>query len=277
MKEENGLAGDLDSDVPDLRIDVPHSARIYDYLLGGKDNFQADRDAAAGITVDWPNLPKSMRANRDFMRRVGRYLAANLGFRQFLDVGTGLPTSPNLHQVVQAVVPEARIVYVDNDPIVLAHARALLTSSPEGKTAYIDADLRDSAAIIDSAQAREVLDFQKPIALSLIAILQFITDDKDVYRIVGELLAALPSGSALALSTVTAESAPEEVTSGVAAYNANGIPTRARSKAEVEALFGGLDLVTPGVVLVNHWLPDDETPAAIDAHVHMYGGIAIKR
>lgn len=277
VKEENGLAGDLDSDVPDLRIDVPHSARIYDYLLGGKDNFQADRDAAAGITVDWPNLPKSMRANRDFMRRVGRYLAANLGFRQFLDVGTGLPTSPNLHQVVQAVVPEARIVYVDNDPIVLAHARALLTSSPEGKTAYIDADLRDSAAIIDSAQAREVLDFQKPIALSLIAILQFITDDKDVYRIVGELLAALPSGSALALSTVTAESAPEEVTSGVAAYNANGIPTRARSKAEVEALFGGLDLVAPGVVLVNHWLPDDETPAAIDAHVHMYGGIAIKR
>lgn len=277
MKEENGLAGDLDSDVPDLRIDVPHSARIYDYLLGGKDNFQADRDAAAGITVDWPNLPKSMRANRDFMRRVGRYLAANLGFRQFLDVGTGLPTSPNLHQVVQAVVPEARIVYVDNDPIVLAHARALLTSSPEGKTAYIDADLRDSAAIIDSAQAREVLDFQKPIALSLIAILQFITDDKDTYRIIGELLAALPSGSALALSTVTAESAPEEVTSGVAAYNANGIPTRARSKAEVEALFGGLDLVAPGVVLVNHWLPDDETPAAIDAHVHMYGGIAIKR
>lgn len=277
MKEENGLAGDLDSDVPDLRIDVPHSARIYDYLLGGKDNFQADRDAAAGITVDWPNLPKSMRANRDFMRRVGRYLAANLGFRQFLDVGTGLPTSPNLHQVVQAVVPEARIVYVDNDPIVLAHARALLTSSPEGKTAYIDADLRDSAAIVDSARAREVLDFQKPIALSLIAILQFITDDKDTYRIIGELLAALPSGSALALSTVTAESAPEEVTSGVAAYNANGIPTRARSKAEVEALFGGLDLVAPGVVLVNRWLPDDETPAAIDAHVHMYGGIAIKR
>jgi S-adenosyl methyltransferase len=277
VKEENGLVGDPDSDVPDLRIDVPHSARIYDYLLGGKDNFQADRDAAAGITVDWPNLPKSMRANRDFMRRVGRYLAANLGFRQFLDIGTGLPTSPNLHQVVQAVVPEARIVYVDNDPIVLAHARALLTSSPEGKTAYIDADLRDSAAIIDSAQAREVLDFQKPVALSLIAILQFITDDKDAHRVIGELLAALPSGSALALSTVTAESAPEEVTSGVAAYNANGISTRARSKAEVEALFGGLDLVAPGVVLVNHWLPDDETPAAIDAHVHMYGGIAIKR
>jgi hypothetical protein len=277
VKEENGLVSDPDSDVPDLRIDVPHSARIYDYLLGGKDNFQADRDAAAGITVDWPNLPKSMRANRDFMRRVGRYLAANLGFRQFLDIGTGLPTSPNLHQVVQAVVPEARIVYVDNDPIVLAHARALLTSSPEGKTAYIDADLRDSAAIIDSAQAREVLDFQKPVALSLIAILQFITDDKDAHRVIGELLAALPSGSALALSTVTAESAPEEVTSGVAAYNANGISTRARSKAEVEALFGGLDLVAPGVVLVNHWLPDDETPAAIDAHVHMYGGIAIKR
>jgi S-adenosyl methyltransferase len=277
VEEESGLAGDPDPDVPDLRIDIPHSARIYDYLLGGKDNFQADRAASAGITLDWPNLPKSMRANRDFMRRVGRYLAANLGFRQFLDIGTGLPTSPNLHQVVQAVAPEARVVYVDNDPIVLAHARALLTSSPVGKTAYIDADLREPAAIVDSPQAREVLDFQQPVALSLIAILQFITDDKDAHRIIGELLDALPSGSALALSTVTAESAPDEVTAGVAAYNANGIPTRARSKPEVEALFAGLDLVEPGVVLVNHWWPDKETPAAIDAHVHMYGGVAIKR
>jgi S-adenosyl methyltransferase len=270
------LSGDPDPIVPDLRIDVPHSARIYDYLLGGKDNFQADRDAAAGITVDWPNLPKSMRANRDFMRRVGRYLAAKLGYRQFLDIGTGLPTAPNLHQVVQAVAPEARIVYVDNDPIVLTHARALLTSTREGKTAYIDADLRDPAAIVDSAEARSTLDFSKPIALSLIAILQFITDDKDAQQIVRDLLDVLPSGSALALSTVTGESAPEEVAAGVAAYNANGIPTRARSKTEVEALFTGLDLVEPGVVLVNHWWPDDQTPATIDPHVHMYGGIGIK-
>jgi hypothetical protein len=277
MKEEQGLSADPDPVVPELRIEVPHSARIYDYLLGGKDNFQADRDAAAGITVDWPNLPKSMRANRDFMRRVGRYLAAELGFRQFLDIGTGLPTAPNLHQVVQAIAPEARIVYVDNDPIVLTHARALLSSSREGKTAYIDADLRDPAAIVDSAEARSTLDFGKPVALSLIAILQFITDDKDAHRIVSDLLDVLPSGSALALSTVTAESAPEEVTAGVAAYNANGIPTRARTKAEVEALFAGLDLVEPGVVLVNHWWPDDQTPATIDAHVHMYGGIGIKR
>lgn len=270
------MSGDPDPVVRDLRIDVPHAARIYDFLLGGKDNFESDRAAAAGITVDWPNLAKSMRANRDFMRRVGRYLAVELGFRQFLDIGTGLPTAPNLHQVVQAVAPEARIVYVDNDPIVLTHARALLTSSPEGKTAYVDADLRDPAAIINSPEARSTLDFSKPVALSLIAILQFITDDNDAHRIIKDLLDVLPPGSALALSTVTAESAPEEVTRGVAAYNANGIPTRARSKAEVEALFTGLDLVEPGIVLVNHWWPDDETPAAIDAHVHMYGGIGIK-
>ena len=190
------MTGDPDLSVPDLRMDVPHSARIYDYLLGGKDNFEADRDAAAGITADWPNLPKSMRANRDFMRRVGRYLAAELGFRQFLDIGTGLPTSPNLHEVVQKVAPESRIVYVDNDPIVLTHARALLTSSREGKTVYIDADLRDPAAIIDSSQAQETLDFSKPVALSLLAIVHFMPDDDEVRSIIREFMAVLPAGSA---------------------------------------------------------------------------------
>jgi hypothetical protein len=260
----------------ELNTDVPHSARIYDYLLGGKDNFEADRDAAAGITKDWANLPKSMRANRNYMARVANYLAAERGIRQFLDIGTGLPTSPNLHEVVQRVAPESRVVYVDNDPIVLVHARALLTSTPEGKTAYIDADLRDVDTILDAPQFAETLDLKQPVALSLIAILQFITDEQAAHRIINQLVQPLASGSILALSTVTADSAPEEVNGGVAAYNANGIPTKARDKAEVESLFEGLDLIDPGVTLVSHWRPDEAARAVDDAHVHMYGGLAIK-
>lgn len=260
----------------DLKTNVPHSARIYDYLLGGKDNFPADREAAAEITRDWVNLPKSMRANRSFMSRVTRYLAAEQGIRQFLDIGTGLPTAPNLHEVAQSVAPEARIVYVDRDPIVLTHARALLTSTPEGRTAYVDADLRDAESILDSPQVRATLDLDRPVALSLIAILQFVTDEQEAHRIVDSLLRPLPSGSVLALSTVTADSAPEEVNKGVAAYLARGIPERARNKAEVESFFDGLELLDPGVTLVSHWHPDDAARAIEDAHVHMYGGVAVK-
>jgi S-adenosyl methyltransferase len=261
----------------DLRTEVPHSARIYDFLLGGKDNFPADRAAAEVITKDWRNLPTSMRANRNFMARMTRYLATELGIRQFLDIGTGLPTEPNLHQVAQGVAPDSRIVYVDNDPIVLVHARALLTSSPEGMTAYVDADLRDTEAILASRQLRETIDLGRPVALSLIAILQFITDEQDAHGLVRRLVEALAPGSALALSTVTADSAPDEVNGGVAAYNAGGIPTKARDKSEVESFFDGLDLVDPGVTLVNHWHPDATARALDDAHVHMYGGVAVKR
>jgi hypothetical protein len=260
----------------DLKTNIPHSSRIYDYLLGGKDNFPADREAAAEITKDWVNLPTSMRANRRFMGRVTRYLAAEQGIRQFLDIGTGLPTAPNLHEVAQGVAPESRIVYVDRDPIVLAHARALLTSSPEGRTAYVDADLRDPASILDSPQVRDTFDLEQPIALSLIAILQFVTDEQEAHTIVDRLIRPLPSGSVLALSTVTADSAPEEVNRGVAAYEARGIPAKARNKAEVESFFDGLELVAPGVALVSHWHPDDAARAVDDAHVHMYGGVAVK-
>jgi trans-aconitate methyltransferase len=260
----------------ELNTNVPHSARIYDYLLGGKDNFQADRDAAAGITKDWLNLPKSMRANRNYMARMAHYLAAEEGIRQFLDIGTGLPTAPNLHEVVQQVAPESRIVYVDNDPIVLVHARALLTSTPEGKTTYIDADLVDVDAILNAPQFAETLDLSKPIALSLIAILHFITDDQAAQDIIDHLMAPLAPGSILALSMCTADSAPEEVNGGVAAYNANGIPTKARDKTTVERFFDGLELIDPGVALVNHWHPDEAAKAFDDAHVHMYGGVARK-
>lgn len=260
----------------DLRTDVPHSARIYDYLLGGQDNYPADREAAAEITKDWPNLPVSMRANRNFTRRVARYLAAERGIRQFLDIGAGLPTAPNLHQVVQMVAPQSRILYVDNDPIVLAQARALLTSSPEGKTAYVDADLRDVAAILSSQERKDTLDLGQPIALTLFAILQFIVDEQEAHDIIGRLMAPMPPGSVLALSTVTAESAPDEVIAGVAAYNARGLTQRARGKPEVERLFGGLELIDPGVTLVSHWRPDDQARAVPDVHVHMYGGAAVK-
>lgn len=261
----------------DLRTDVPHSARIYDYLLGGKDNFQADRDAAGAITLDWPHLAISMRANRNFMARMARYIAAELGIRQFLDVGTGLPTSPNLHEVVQGVDPASRVVYVDNDPIVLVHARALLTSTPQGRTAYIDANLKDAREILGSPQFTGTLDTSRPVAVSLIAVLQFVVDENEAHRIIDELMAPMAPGSVLALSTVTADSAPDEVNGGVAAYNARGISEKARDRAEVIGLFRGLNLVDPGVVLVNHWHPDAAAAAVPDEHVHMYGGVAVKR
>ena len=260
----------------DLKTDVPHSARVYDYLLGGKDNFAADREAAAHITGVWPNLPTSMRANRNFMTRVAHYLAARQGIRQFLDIGTGLPTSPNLHEVVQAVAPESRVVYVDNDPIVLVHARALLTSSPEGRTTYIDASLRDPDSIIKAPQLAQTLDLSQPVAVCLLAIMHYVVDEQEAHDIIDRLMGPMPSGSALALSTATADSNPEEVGRGIAMYNARGITSKVRTKAEVTALFDGLGLVSPGVPLVHQWHPDDEALSIEDSQVSMYGGVAIK-
>jgi hypothetical protein len=260
----------------ELNTDVPHSARIYDHLLGGKDNFAADRNAATSITKDWPHLAISMRANRAYMARQARFIAAELGIRQFLDIGAGLPTAPNLHEVVQSVAPESRIVYVDNDPIVLVHARALLASAPEGRTAYLDANLHDPKAIVTSPEFLETFDLTKPVALSLIAILQFVVDETEAYRIIDQLMAPLPSGSVLAVSTVTADSAPEEVNAGVAEYVARGIEEKARDRAEVERLFRGFELIDPGVVLVHRWRPDEAARALPDEHVHMYGGVARK-
>jgi O-methyltransferase involved in polyketide biosynthesis len=266
----------VDARAADLRTDVPHAARIYDYLLGGKDNFAADREAAAKIVQSLPNLPTSMWASRRYMTRVAHYLTAELGIRQFLDIGTGLPTSPNLHDVVQRVAPQSRVVYVDNDPLVLTHARALLISTPEGKTAYIDADLHDPDAILNAAELRDTLDLAAPVAVILMAILQYVADDQQAKDIISRLMAPLASGSALALSTVTADTAPEQVDGGNAAYKNSGIPIRSRTRAEVQGLFEGLDLIDPGVALVTHWHPDDEARAVDDSHVYMYGGVALK-
>ena len=262
---------------PNLRTDIAHPARIYDFILGGKDNFKADRDAAEHIMQAVPAMPRSMRANRNYMARVAYFMAAELGIRQFLDVGTGLPTSPNLHEVVQSVAPDCRVVYVDNDPIVLVHARALLTSTPQGRTAYVDSDLRDPERIVSAADVVETLDFTRPVAVSLIAILQYIEDQEQAHHIIDTLMAPLPAGSALAISTVTADTSPNEIRRGAVAYTDQGIPMRLRSRAEVEDLFAGLDLVDPGVALVHRWHPDAEAAALPDEAVYMFGGVGVKR
>jgi len=272
----------------DLRADVPHSARIYDYLLGGKDNFAADREAAEQIRQDLPTMPISMRANRQFVARVAHWLAAERGMRQFLDIGTGLPTSPNLHEAAQAVDPTCRVVYVDNDPLVLAHARALLTSSPEGKTSYVDADMRDVNAILAAEELTSTLDPTQPIAVSVIAVLQHVLNEDLVHDILARLMDAMPSGSTLALSVPTSDNAPEQTARATKTYNARGVPNKTRTYDEVQALFkaAGVTLLEPGVVLVHQWHPDEDAktyrwrgdpPIEItDQMVHMYGGVGVK-
>ncbi|MFG2013442.1 SAM-dependent methyltransferase [Actinomadura geliboluensis] len=261
----------------DLRTDVAHSARVYDYLLGGKDNYAADRAAAEEVVRIAPYMRTSVRANREFMVRVARYLAAEAGIRQFLDIGTGLPTSPNLHEVVQGVDPSARVVYVDNDPIVLVHARALLTGTPEGRSRYIHADLAEPDAILASPVVRDTLDLSRPVALCLIAVLHFVHDEELARGVVRRLMDALPSGSHLALSTITIDSAPEEVGDAVRRYNARGINSKARTKAQVRSFFDGFELIEPGLTPVHHWRPDERARAIDDSQVSMYGGVAVKR
>ncbi|BEL03679.1 SAM-dependent methyltransferase [Actinoplanes sichuanensis] len=258
----------------DLQTDRPHSARIYDYLLGGKDNFEADRRVAEEILKHTPALPISMRANRRFMAKVVGFLA-DRGIRQFLDVGTGLPTSPNLHEVVQRMVPEATVVYVDNDPLVLSHARALLTPVGTGAVSYLDADLRQPESILRDDAVVKGFDLTRPVALTIIAVLQHVIDDDQARAIIGQLMAPLPAGSALALSAVTVENDPAGAGT-VRTYNQNGVPVIARTREGVEALFSGFDLVEPGVVPVHHWKPVAADKGVDDAAVYMYGGVALK-
>ena len=194
-----------DEDLPDIDISRPHSARMYDYYLGGKDHFAVDRETAEIAARGWPTVRVAVRENREFLGRAVNYLAGEEGIRQFLDIGTGLPSASNVHEVAQQIAPDARVVYVDNDPLVLAHARALLTSSPAGQTAYIDADLREPEKILAHPVVRQTLDFGQPIALMLVAILHFIADEEDPANIVASLLDALPPGSYLVASHVTPE------------------------------------------------------------------------
>ena len=262
----------------DLQTDRPHPARVYDYLLGGKDNFAADRAAAEqGIKAN-PASRTPPRENRAFLRRAVRFLAAERGIDQFLDIGTGIPSAPNVHHVAQEVNPAARVVYVDNDPIVLAHARALLTSSPEGRTEYVDADLRDVDSILSSPQVRDVLDLGRPVGLLLIAILHFIGDEDDPEGIVARLLDALPPGSHLVLTHLTGDFAPEAWEHVAAIYRRTGVTMQVRPKARIEGFFTGLELADPGVTLVNHWRADGPNPDGepTDAQVSVYGGVARK-
>lgn len=259
------------------RIDTgrAHSARVYDYILGGKDHYPVDVEAAEAMVAEWPSMPVSMRQNRQFMNRVVRHLAQEEGIGQFLDIGTGLPTSPNLHEVVQEVRPDASIVYVDNDPIVLAHAAALLTSAPEGRTVYLDADIREPGGILESPEFREVLDLREPVALTVIAMLQFIAPPHD-HDLIQRLLEPLPSGSFLALSTVTGDFAPEEIDRVMDQYRSRGIPVVSRTEAQVAALFDGLELVEPGLTQVHRWRPTADQENVDNRQVGMYGAVARK-
>jgi hypothetical protein len=262
---------------PEIDVSRPHIARMYDYFLGGKNHFAADRETAEKVLASMPSARIGPRENRAFLGRAVRYLAAEAGIRQFLDIGTGLPTANNVHEVAQRVAPSSRIVYTDNDPMVLAHARALLTSTPEGRTAYIHADLRQPQAILSDPVTREVLDFSQPIALILVAILHFVPDEEKPAEIVATLLDALPSGSYLVSSHVTMEHSPVETVGAERVYRGAGLPAQPRDSDEFARLaFSGLDLVPPGVVLVSEWRPEGTGPRPTPAEVGCYGGVARK-
>lgn len=264
------MPGDaLSQDPAELRrrIDTTraHPARVYDVFLGGKDNYPTDRAAAAAALAANPRGYLDVRHNRDFMRRAVNRIVRQDGIRQFLDVGTGLPTAENVHQIAQRIIPESRVVYVDHDPVVLAHARALLTSGPQGRTDYIDADFREPAGILE--QARKTLDFDEPIALVLVALLHFV-EDEVAYPVVRELVDALPSGSRLVISHITEDLNPESIRAVQRTYTERGFTFVLRSKDEVARFFTdtpGIELEEPGVVPVHHWFPSPApTPEAVD-------------
>jgi hypothetical protein len=252
---------------------VAHIARVYDYWLGGKDNYAADRAAGDEALEAYPNLVFSVRANRAFLARAVRYLARDAGIRQFLDIGTGIPTANNTHEVAQSVAPECRVVYVDNDPIVLSHARALMASSPFGACDYMDADLRDTQTILEGAA--RTLDFSRPVAVILIAVLHLIGEEDDPRGIVASLLSAVPPGSYLALSHVASDIEPEKMAEmGKRLNRLLSQKGTYRSYADVERLFEGLEMVEPGVVPIPQWRPDTETEAQTPAA--MWGGVGRK-
>ncbi|MGH3241961.1 MAG: SAM-dependent methyltransferase [Spirillospora sp.] len=237
-----------------VRADRPLSARVWDYWLGGKDHYEVDREAGERVAEQVPGIVAAARTDRLFLGRCVRHLAGERGVRQFLDVGTGLPTVDNTHEIAQRVAPESRVVYVDNDPLVLVHARALLTSAPGGATDYIDADVRDPDRVLEEAAA--TLDFGEPVGLMMLALLHLITDDDELRHILGRLVGALAPGSFVALSHACLD---VDVTHlAVNAWNESGTPhpIKARTSKEIEALFDGLELLEPGVVSCSRWRPE---------------------
>ncbi|GAA0690282.1 SAM-dependent methyltransferase [Kitasatospora atroaurantiaca] len=259
----------------DLRPDVPHPARMYDYYLGGKDNFPADREAAERALAANPEFRSTARANRGFLQRAVRFVTGQ-GIDQFLDIGTGIPTVGNTHEIAQQVDPQARVVYVDNDPIVLTHARALMAGMGLGRTDVLQADLRGPAGILSAAEVKGLLDLDRPVALVLAAVLHFLPDETEPYKIVETLVDALAPGSYLILSHGTADFIPPEVRDRVTGvYSKATAPLVGRSREEVRRFFDGLELLEPGVVTVPLWRPEEEPAEGAD-RVSMYGAVARK-
>jgi S-adenosyl methyltransferase len=257
----------------DIDTSVAHVARVYDYWLGGKDNFAADRAAGEQAIQAYPDIVYSVRANRAFLARTVRYLAGEADIRQFLDIGTGIPTANNTHEVAQDVAPGSNVVYVDNDPVVLTHARALLVSGEQGRTHYIDADLRDTGQIL--AEAALTLDFSQPVAIMLMAILQHIDEAEDPHAIVNSLLDAVPPGSYLAISHPASDIETEAMAKMAVRLNKlMAEKVTFRSRAQVARFFEGLELVEPGMVRVQKWRPASEIEAKSPAA--LWGGVGRK-
>jgi len=254
---------------------VAHSARFWNYMLGGKDNYAIDREVAEQILAVIPSFRDTVRAERRFLVRAVRYLAGSAGVRQFLDIGTGLPTADNTHEVAQAAAPESRVVYVDNDPMIMAHARALLTSTPQGATDYVHADLREPNTILQ--EAARTLDFTRPVALMLLGILNFITDTDEAHAIVDRLLDELPSGSYLVISHPTAEVDGEAMRASMRLWNKQGAaPIVARSRQELIRFFDGRELLEPGVVSCSLWRPDCSSTLSGPVEVFHFSGVGRK-
>lgn len=252
-----------------------HTARIWNYWLGGKDNYPVDQEIGDQIRRLHPGIGDYARADRVFLGRAVRYLAGEAGIRQFLDIGTGLPTVDNTHEVAQRVAPESRIVYVDNDPLVLVHARALLTSTPEGACDYLDADMRDPEKIL--AEASRTLDFTRPVAVTMLGVVIFIEDDAEAYAVVRRFMDAVPAGSYLVLSHTIRSPAMPDVDAAVAFWNEHGTPKLTqRTPGQIARFFDGLELMEPGVVSCSRWRPE-ATPWGEPAEVAMFGGMARKQ
>jgi S-adenosyl methyltransferase len=265
---------DIVQQKPRIDTSVAHSARVYNYWLGGKDNFAADREAAERALAAMPGLRFAVQANRAFLARSVRFLAREAGIRQFLDIGTGIPTASNTHEVAQSVAPQARIVYVDNDPMVLNHARVLLTSAPEGACDYLEADLREPDTILDGAA--QTLDFFQPVALMLIGVLHLIEDEDDPPGLVSRLIARLPAGSYLTISHPASDIAPEATKTVKRELDQSMVQRSSyRTREQVTAMFSGLELVDPGITTVARWRPSSENEALSPANA--WAGVALKR
>ncbi|TDC22469.1 SAM-dependent methyltransferase [Streptomyces sp. 8K308] len=263
---------------PTDAFNVPHSARMYDYYLGGKNNYQVDREAAEKVLDWWPGVRDAAQANRAFMQRAIRHLIEEEGLRQFLDIGTGIPTEPNLHQVAQEAAPECRIVYVDKDPLVLAHAESLMRSTPQGRTTYLHADLiTDLDNILESPQLAETIDLSKPVALSLLALLHFVTDEQGAHKLVRRLLDALPAGSALLLSHVTPDFNEPAMRQVEEIYRRGGIQGQTRTREEVARFFDGLDLVEPGITVPHRWRALASASTELDTKISAWAAVGVKR